>query len=481
MAIVAAVLDHSNFLCRGKRPDGPSRFARERKGRAHGRRAAMTGDARRADFKSLMGKHTCSCSTICDCKSLLREYFDDPSAPYPGDKPHLLFRVRNPRNAKNPGRSKQRAMRQQIYDRAAALLRVENAENRDDIRIGIIHFPRDVIRHYNNDQSNNKPKNFVDYLLPSHLVTNSKLGVAFTKVDRFTCIGTTKEKDNPKCTSDNVCHCNTYINSPFVTRDRIVASIKRPTSERTLRSTAFSATRGSSMAKKEAVIQSNRAVRAELLVDKLEKDVSAAKEDASSARKELNSIKIILDRKFSRFSRVSANKHLQQQVHSLEEEVNSLKRAAGTLHVERESVVSDLKNVKQSDSESKKRLKKMERDLDNLKRGTADPLSTSEIKHLGLCRQSIIDKEWHEHFPLASRSLLNFESLSECLLYVSVLFPNLETEVQSLEKLGARKYVASHKYLTKLERCLLCRVYPKMGISDLQIGLIFGLKKSAVS
>ena len=97
------------------------------------------------------------------------------------------------------------------------------------------------------------------------------------------------------------------------------------------------------MAKKEAVIQSNRAVRAELLVDKLEKDVSAAKEDASSARKELNSIKIILDRKFSRFSRVSANKHLQQQVHSLEEEVNSLKRAAGTLHVERESVVSDSK------------------------------------------------------------------------------------------------------------------------------------------
>ena len=83
---------------RSRRGKGPTdcRFEREWAGTGPTDAVAMT-DALIADFKSLMGKHLCSCSTICDCKSLLRDYFTDPSAPYPGGKPQLLFRVRNPK------------------------------------------------------------------------------------------------------------------------------------------------------------------------------------------------------------------------------------------------------------------------------------------------------------------------------------------------------------------------------------------------
>ena len=61
-------------------------------------------------------------------------------------------------------------------------------------------------------------------------------------------------------------------------------------------------------------------------------------------------------------------------------------------------------------------------------------------------------------------------------VYVSVLFPDLEAEVQLLRNLEVQAYIASRKHLSALERCL-----PKMGIGDIQIGFIFGLEKSAVS
>ena len=120
----------------------------------------------------------------------------------------------------------------------------------------------------------------------------------------------------------------------FLTRDRVYRSIECPSSERTLRSAAFSGSRRSNMAEKEVEIQSDRATRAQLRADKLEKDANSAKKAASAARKELNSVKTILN---ARFSQLASNQHLEQQVHNLKQEVNSLKRSAHVLKAEQDS------------------------------------------------------------------------------------------------------------------------------------------------
>ena len=59
-------------------------------------------------------------------------------------------------------RPKQPAMKEQLYDQAAALLQVENPASRVGIQIRVNHFLWEVIHQYNNDQSQNKPKSFVD-------------------------------------------------------------------------------------------------------------------------------------------------------------------------------------------------------------------------------------------------------------------------------------------------------------------------------
>ena len=54
-------------------------------------------------------------------------------------------------------------------------------------------------------------------------------------------------------------------------------------------------------------------------------------------------------------------------------------------------------------------------------RSDTDGMSTDELKRLGLCQQSLLDKEWHALFPDASRNLLNFESFNECTSTLSTL------------------------------------------------------------
>ena len=213
---------------------------------------SSTMSASRNTFESLIGQRACSCTTVCDCTSLLREYFEDPSSPYPGGEVKLIFRMRNPRLSGGDRYLGQQAMKEQIYDRAAELLRVDSPETLDRINIGIIHFHREVINHYNNAAS--KPKNFLEYLLPSDLVANCNLGVKFTTVDAFRCIGTSKEYS--KCKRRGKCRCGKYLNSPFVTRDRIINSVERPSSDRAHRSAQFSANRRAAMAEDEIKVQS---------------------------------------------------------------------------------------------------------------------------------------------------------------------------------------------------------------------------------
>ena len=107
-------------------------------------------------------------------------------------------------------------------------------------------------------------------------------------------------------------------------------------------------------------------------------------------------------------------------------------------------------------------------------------LSEREVAKLGLCRRSILDPAWHEKFPEASRSLLNFESLKEFLVYASILFPALRDDINFLRKKGVDHFVRRIN-LRPLEQCILCRVLPKMGITDMQVGFIWGRTASAVS
>ena len=102
------------------------------------------------------------------------------------------------------------------------------------------------------------------------------------------------------------------INPPFETRDRVCRSIVCVTSERTVRSDAFSGSRCSVVVKKELEIQSAKLIRAQLWANEVEKDANAAKMDASAVKIEQISVKIMLDH---RFSQVTHNQHLQQHVH----------------------------------------------------------------------------------------------------------------------------------------------------------------------
>eukprot|EP00986_Skeletonema_menzelii_P018698 scaffold26680_cov210-Skeletonema_menzelii.AAC.2 len=251
---------------------------------------------------------------------------------------------------------------QQVYDRAASLLKVKNQRELLYIHIAITHFSPIVIDHYNNDQSFKKEKIFTEYLLPSTIVSKSKLGVEFTVVDKFECLDTTKELAT--CKKNGKCICNRYLNAPFVTAE--TNDIVDANSDRGKRNREFSDRRKISMAPIEAEVQRNRA------------------------------------------DRIQA-----QFINAVTDEAN--------------------KKNKSSDTTST---------LDSVKK-----LLT---------------------YPIAA--LASFSPLKR----------RLRKEIASLKQVGAKQYV-NRKYLTPLEKCIMCRLSPKMGIHDLQIGFIYGIKQPAVS
>ena len=148
-------------------------------------------------FLNLLNKHSCGCGRS-ECTTLLEQYFNDDASPYPEGptKKQLLFHVGNPRKSATGDRYKKwNLRRQQIFDRVIKLLKPANIENPHDltgVHIGIVHFHPSVINHFFNDGARSNTK-FVEYLLPLDLVQLSNLGVEFTDVDRFLCLGTNAE------------------------------------------------------------------------------------------------------------------------------------------------------------------------------------------------------------------------------------------------------------------------------------------------
>ncbi len=60
------------------------------------------------------------------------------------------------------------------------------------------------------------------------------------------------------------------------------------------------------------------------------------------------------------------------------------------------------------------------------------PLSYDDVANLGLCRRLLLDTAWHHRWPNTYRSLLNFGSLDEFLVYISIFFPGLRPNIKLL-------------------------------------------------
>ena len=190
-----------------------------------------------------MNKRTCSCKNP-RCQEVLKSYFFDEDSPFPDPKkPQLLFKLANPRANPSSRHKLQSARRQQLYDRAAKLLNVSHCGT---LIVGIHHFHRDVISAYAKGDS--REAIFQDYLLPSSLVSNNRLGVKFTAVDRFCCLGTNaadkgckkalrkaeraRGDDNQPLTKKDFCSCARFLNAPFVTVERAAECIVLPDGRR---------------------------------------------------------------------------------------------------------------------------------------------------------------------------------------------------------------------------------------------------------
>lgn len=406
------------------------------------------------DFRRLLARQCCSCKDP-RCKNLLKEYYFNESSIYPNGERKLLFMLNNPSKAAG-ATTKRHTRQQQLYDRAAMLLKVEDYQELRFIRIGITHYHSTIIDHYNRDRSDEKAKHFPPYLLPSILVSNAKLGVKFTSVDRFDCLGTTmKGKD---CKGN--CICNRYLNAPFVT----VATneIVDTGSDRSKRKQAFTDTRNNEMAPAEVEILANRADCLKATIDVLETEKKEQEGLLTKSTSELESVRKELT-------------YAKKVGSPLKREVSSLKEENEALLLENEKL-SEQKE--RSDKKARKHYDKNRRSDSPFDAGGTT--SEDELKRLGLCRQSLLDKEWHALNPTASRSLLNFESFDECIGYIGVLFPELRSEIASLKEKGAQQYVR-RSTLTPLEKCMLCRLSPKTDLHDMQIGFIYGIKRPAVS
>ena len=162
-------------------------------------------------FRRLLSNHSCDCNNK-NCRTLLQQYYENEDSIYPNNKKQLLFMISNP--SKSTGKQASRQKRQQqIYDRAAFLLNVDNPHEKDLIYVAITHYSPIVINYYNADKSSSKEKNFAEYLLPHDLIKT--LEVKFTRVDKFNCIGTTKALEKKKCTNNGVILCFDGINNSF--------------------------------------------------------------------------------------------------------------------------------------------------------------------------------------------------------------------------------------------------------------------------
>ena len=95
----------------------------------------------------------------------------------------------------------------------------------------------------------------------------------------------------------------------------------------------------------------------------------------------------------------------------------------------------------------------------------------------GTTRFTILDEKWHEKYDGAAKCMWGFNDFKETLVIVKCLFPDVDVkERPSLrinKKRKASKDPAKLKLppLTKLERCLLCKLFFRRDLNEEFIGL----------
>jgi hypothetical protein len=358
--------------------------------------------------------------------------------------------------------TKRKVRQQQIYDRVAELLHIVDKDERAFIYVAITHYSPIVIKFYNNDTSAKKAKKFAEYILPLDLV--KKLEVKFTVKDKFDCVGTSSQQQ--ECVKNKgKCICKKYVNAPFVTTE--VNEVIDTSSARGNRKQAYADKRNHSMAPDEVerLQAKNNAMQKQMQEQAEEKDKLLTKQSSVLEKQssELESLKKKLDN--------------AEKIRS----TSPLKRTITSLTEERDQLLTENKKLASKEEASSKKAKK---EYDKRRRahspGHIGIIPKDELMKLGLCRESLLSRDWHNQFSDASRSLLNFESFDECLGYIRVLFPHLREEIATLKRMGAQLYV-TRKTLSPLEQCILCRLSPKIGIYDKQIGFIYGISESRVA
>ena len=460
--------------------------------------ASAAGDERPVSFTEAVNNRACVCGRK-RCMELLQKYYEDPTSVYPNNKQkkQLFFHLSNPRAKKtnNPGNAaKASVVKQQAFDRAIVLLKPSNVEKPEhlvEIRIAIVHFHPGVIRHFNSDERRGT-RPFAEYVLPSDLVASNKLGTAFTDVDRFCCIGSNvpdkrctkaekaKMKAGEKCPLDYVpttrCNCNRYLNAPFVTTENAGFAITSGGSARDRRAAAYSGSRQEEMSTIEADVQSQRAER-------LEREAAEKQETLEDLRAQTVDMSQKLERaKRDKESRAS----IRAETREKEKEIKEWKRKFYEEKARTIAVREEADKYKEKYEQTNKKLKAAnERERYHSAKSPAemdfsvDKLSMPEIVRLGLSRRSLMDVQWHQQFDTAARSLFNFETFDEMLTYISILHPRLQDDIRRLKRDGVAKFTMG-SYLTPLEQCIICRAGSKVGVTNEQLGFIWGVSKSAI-
>ena len=185
----------------------------------------------------------------------------------------------NPSSNPNSRRKKLAVHRKQLYNRTAKLLGVTDGKQ---IIVAIQHFARRVIDPFAKDAASSQY--FYDYTLPSIMVRGAILGAPFTVVDRFICLGTSRE--DRSCAETRRCACTRFLNVPFVTLEGARACIVVQEERRASSALTYSSGYRTTMVEQELGVEAQRTSRTRKIAEVATKYVQEAKKEIEEAKKD---------------------------------------------------------------------------------------------------------------------------------------------------------------------------------------------------
>ena len=102
------------------------------------------------------------------------------------------------------------------------------------------------------------------------------------------------------------------------------------------------------------------------------------------------------------------------------------------------------------------------------------------VKIGGMSRATLFSTSFHKKFPGAAKCLWGFENFSETLTLVECFFPDVNVnDIPTIRPTTRRKSSNDVKLdlprsMTPLEKCLICRMFFRVDLTEEFLGLIFG-------